>query len=121
MRYCRTCDICQKTSQKGRVPPVPLVKMPTIDEPFKRVTIDLIGELKPASARGHRYVLTLVDVATRFPEAVPLKSIDSISVAEALVSIFARMGCPVEILSDNGPQFVSDLMKEVFRLLSIKH
>ena len=119
-RYCSTCDICQKTSQRGRVSPVPLVQMPQIEEPFKRVAIDLVGEIKPPSASGHRYVLTLVDMATRFPEAIPLKTIDTVSVAEALVSIFARMGCPQEILSDNGPQFVSDLMKEVYRLLSIK-
>lgn len=119
-RYCRTCDICQKTVSKGRVPCVPLEKMPVIQEPFKRIAIDLVGPFQPVSANGYRYVLTIVDVATRYPEAVPLKKIDTVSVAEALVSVFARMGCPEEILSDCGTQFVSDLMKEIFRLLSIK-
>ena len=38
------------------------------------------------------------------------------AVAEALLSIFARVGVP----SDNGPQFVSDVMKEVSRLMSIQ-
>jgi len=41
-------------------------------------------------------------------------------VAEALVDIFSRLGIPEEILSDLGTQFVSDCMKEVTRLLSIK-
>ena len=41
-------------------------------------------------------------------------------VAEALVDIFSRLGIPEEILSDLGTQFVSDCMKEVARLLSIK-
>ena len=52
--------------------------------------------------------------------AVPLKTIDTETVAEALVNIFSRLGVPEEILSDLGTQFVSDCMKEVTRLLSIK-
>ena len=119
-RHCKSCDICQKTVNKGSVPKVPLQKMPLIDMPFKRVAIDLIGPIKPPSEEGHRYILTLVDYATRYPEAVPLKNIDTETVAEALVDIFSRLGIPEEILSDLGTQFVSDCMKEVARLLSIK-
>ena len=52
--------------------------------------------------------MTLVDFATRYPEAVPLKSIDTETVAEALVDIFIRLGVPEEILSDLGTQFVSE-------------
>lgn len=109
-RRCKSCDICQK----------PLEKMPLIDMPFKRVAIDLIGPISPPSKEGHRYILTLVDDATRYPEAVPLKNIDTETVAEALVDIFSRLGILEDILSDLGTQFVSDCMKEVARLLSIK-
>ena len=118
-RYCRSCDICQRTCPMGRVPNVPLSSMPIISTPFSRVAIDLIGPL-PKSARGHRYILTLVDFATRYPEAIPLKSIDTVEVAETLVGIFSRVGIPREILSDRGTQFTSDLMSEVARLLSLK-
>jgi len=51
--------------------------MPIIDTPFKRVAIDLVGEIFPASSRGHRYILTVVDFATRYPEAVALKNIST--------------------------------------------
>ena len=119
-RFCHSCDICQRTISKGRVPKVPLGKMPVIETPFKRVAVDLIGELIPASSRGHRYILTVVDYATCYPEAIALKSISSIVVAEALVSIFSRVGIPEEILSDQGTQFTGGLMKEVGRLLSMK-
>ena len=54
------------------------------------------------------------------PEAVPLKKLDMETVAEALVDIFSRLGVPEEILSDVGTQFVSDCVREVTRLLSIK-
>ena len=52
-------------------------------------------------------VLTLVDVATRYPEAIPLKSISTEAVAEALVEIFLRLGIRDEILSDRGSQFTA--------------
>jgi len=94
--------------------------MPIIEIPFKRVAIDIVGEIFPASSHGHRYILTVVDFATRYPEAVALKNITTTTVAEALVSIFARVGVPEEILSDRGTQLTSDMMKEVGRLLSLK-
>ena len=90
-----------------------------VDVPFKCVAVDLIGPTEPASEAGHRYILTLVDYATRYPEAVPLKRIDTETVAEALVDIYSRLCVPEEILSDQGTQFISDCMKEVCRLLEV--
>lgn len=119
-RFCQSCDVCQRTVKKGGVPKAPLGKTPVIEVPFKRVAVDLIGPISPASDEGHRFILTLVDYATRYPEAVPLKRIDSETVAEALVSIFCRIGFPEEILSDLGTQFVSECMAQVARLLSIR-
>ena len=120
VRYCKSCDTCQRVSAKGRVKPVPLQKMPVITVPFERIAIDLMGPFSPPSAEGHRYVLTIIDYATRYPEAIPLKTIDSITIAEALITVFARVGIPKEILSDRGKQFTSDLMGEIHKLLSVK-
>ncbi|XP_076060325.1 uncharacterized protein LOC143036653 [Oratosquilla oratoria] len=118
--FCRSCDICQRMSSKGRVRPVPLHPLPIITEPFSRVAIDLVGPLSPPSAEGHRYILTLIDFTTGFPEAVPLKEVDSISVAEVLLTIFSRVGIPREILSDQGTQFTSQLMAELHKLQGVK-
>ena len=60
-----------------------------------------------------------MDHATRYPE-VPLKRIDAESVAEVLVNIFTQVGIPSKILSNQDTQFVSSVMTEVSRLLSIK-
>ena len=92
--------------------------MPLIDKPFKRVAIDLVGPISPPNEDGHRYIWTLVDFSTRYPEAVPLKNIDTETVAEALVDFFSRLGVPEEILSDLGTQFVSECMREVTRLIT---
>ena len=94
--------------------------MPVIETPFQRVAIDLVGPIHPCTESGKRYILTIVDYATRYPEAVPLRNIDTRSVAEALLDVYSRVGFPREVLSDNGSQFTSDVMREVSRLLSIK-
>nr|XP_034316843.1 uncharacterized protein LOC117686229 isoform X2 [Crassostrea gigas] len=119
-RFCRSCDVCQRTIPKGKVPAVPLGQMPLITEAFQRVAVDLIGPLQPVTDKGNRYILTLVDYATRYPEAIPLPGIETERVAEALVDIFSRLGVPIEMLTDQGSQFTSDVMKEVSRLLSFK-
>ena len=105
---------------KGKVTRVPLGEMPLIDTPFERIAVDLVGPIAPVSDTGNRYILTVVDYATRYPEAIPLKKIETERVAEALLEIFSRVGFPKEVLSDRGTQFTSDLMKEVTRLVSIK-
>ena len=118
-RYAHSCDICQRTIPKGRNVKVPLGDMPIIGTPFEKVAIDLVGPLV-MSDRKHRWILTMIEFATRYPIAIPMTSIETVDVAEALVSIFAGVGIPREILSDRGSQFTSDLMKEITRLLSIK-
>nr|XP_054755693.1 uncharacterized protein LOC129261667 [Lytechinus pictus] len=119
--FCRSCDSCQRSFPKGKVTKVPLGSTPLIDEPFHRVAVDIVGPIAPISSKGNRYILTLVDYATRYPEAVPLRNIDTSSVAEALLSIFSRVGFPKEMLTDRGSQFTSGVMKEVSRLLSLRH
>jgi len=103
----------------GRVRKAPLNPVPVVSTPFFKIGIDLIGPFSPPSSSGNRFVLTIVDYATRFPEAVPLKHIDSISIAEALLSVFSRVGIPKEIVTDRGTQFTSALMEQFRNLLSI--
>ncbi|XP_064469791.1 uncharacterized protein LOC135384523 [Ornithodoros turicata] len=119
-RFVRSCDQCQRTTPKGRVSKVPLGSMPTIEAPFQRVAVDIVGPISPKTARGNQYILTMVDYATRYPDAVALPGITTEHVAEGLVEMFTRTGIPNEILSDRGPAFVSEAMREVSRLLSLK-
>ncbi|GFS27674.1 zinc finger protein [Elysia marginata] len=84
------------------------------------VAMDIVGPINPPSEAGHRFILTHIDYATRYAEAVPLRKIDTETVAEALVDIYSRLGVPEEVLSDQGTQFMSDCMKEFCRLLGKK-
>ena len=119
-QYVKSCDICQKTAQKGRTTKAPVQPVPIVTKPFSKVAIDLVGPLIK-SDRGCRYILTVTDFATRWPEAIPLKETTSEVVAEALVTIFARLGVPDEVLSDRGSQFMSDVMSQVWKLMGINH
>ena len=76
--------------------------------------MDIIGPLSPITTNGYRYILALVDYATRFPEATALPSIETDRVAEALI------GFPIEMLTDMGSSFTSSLMNEVCRLVSVR-
>ena len=95
--------------------------MPLIDIPFKRGAIDTVGPIHSPRGAGFKYILTLVDYATRYSEAVALKNISTEDVARGLLSMYSRLGNLEKILSDMGSQFISDCMNEVERLLKICH
>ena len=80
--------------------------------------MDIVGPL-PRSRAGNHYVLVVCDYGTKYPEAVPLRSIDAEMVAEELMVIFSRVGIPREILTDQGSNFQSQLLRELYRLLHI--
>eukprot|EP00731_Ephydatia_muelleri_P034136 Em0048g12a len=115
--FCKRCETCQKSS-KWKPKRAPLVPLPILDEPFRRIAMDIVGPL-PRSRSGNRYVLVICDYATRFPEAVPMRSIDAENVAEELLKLFARVGIPVEILTDQGANFTSQLLSELYSMLHI--
>ena len=87
-------------------------------ELFERVAIDIVGPL-PRNRKGYQYVLVICDYATRYPESLPLRCTDAHRVAEELIVFYSRMGMPNEILSDQGTNFMSQLLKEIYRLLHI--
>ena len=116
--YCKTCVECQKaTTTKGTK--APMISLPIIGEPFHRIAMDIVGPLQ-RSTKGNKYILVLCDYATRFPEAIPLKSIAAEAVAEELVKVFSSYGIPKEILTDQGTNFTSQLLQELYNLIGIK-
>ena len=116
--YCRSCRVCQKSTQ-SRVKKAPMVPLPVIEEPFSRIAMDIVGPL-PKSSSGNRYILVLCDYASRYPEAVPLRSIEAENIADELIKVFARVGIPREILTDQGSNFCSQLLAELYRLLHVQ-
>ena len=115
---CKTCPECQKTASRPKVI-APLIPLPIVDVPFERIAMDIVGPL-PRSRSGNKYVLVICDYASRYPEAVPLRSIDASHVAEELLKFFSRVGIPKEVLTDQGSNFMSKLLSETYRMLGVK-
>ncbi|XP_055870283.1 uncharacterized protein LOC129923423 [Biomphalaria glabrata] len=115
----RCCDPCQRAKVPGRAGKAVLGKMDRQGVPFRKFAIDLVGPL-PMTESKHRYILTMIDTFSRWPEAVPLRNIETTTVIEALYSVCTRIGFPEAILSDNGSQYGSDLYTEVCKFFNVK-
>ena len=81
--------------------------------------MDVVGPL-PRTSRGNRFILVVSDYATRYPEAIPLRNVTAKTVAEVLIDLFARYGIPKEILSDQGTNFTSAFLGELYQLIGVK-
>ena len=93
--YCRSCHQCQKSSPCG-TRRAPLIPLPIIDVSFRRVAMDIVGPL-PRSSTGKRFILVICDYATRYPEAIALRTIDANQIARTPVGFFSRVWLPEEI------------------------
>ena len=90
--------------------------MSFINTPYTRVAVNLDGPL-PVSNNSKRFILFLIDCATRYPEAIAIKNIDTTTIAEELVTVFSGVGISYEMVSDLGTQFTSELIGETGRSL----
>ncbi len=73
----------------------------------------------PLTASGNRYVV--VFYLTKWVEGFGVPEQSAETIAPLLVNeIFRRHGAPEHLLSDRGPNFLSELFIEVCRLLNIK-
>ena len=82
--------------------------------------MDITGP-HPRSRNGNEYILTVVDLFSKWAEAFPIRHHTAPIVAKKLVdNIFVRFGVPMRLLSDQGPEFESTLMAELCRLLAIE-
>ena len=118
--YCNSCLECKRVAPQGKTSKAPLQETPAIKQPFLRCATDIIGPLE-VSERKNRYILTLIDYATRWVEATPLKNITADVIVEELMVMFSRIGIPTELLSDGGPQYTASLMEDALKLLGINH
>ncbi|RLU16500.1 hypothetical protein DMN91_010568 [Ooceraea biroi] len=118
-KWCATCAICiakKGLSEKGKSP----LQVYNVGAPFERIQVDILGPL-PMSYAGSRYLLVVVDCFTKWPETIPLRNKRASTVAEALVNyVFSRHGVPLELHTDQGKNFESQLFQALTSLLEIR-
>ena len=118
IRHCRSCTICQKCA-KPRARQVPMVERKVLTEPFESMAFDLVGPF-PKGKGGHRYLLTCVCMASKWPEAIPIRCMTANAVALGMIEIFSRVGVPLRLLSDQGTQFVGKVVTRLCSSLRIE-
>ena len=91
-----------KPNQK---PPVaPLKSIPPVEEIFSLILVDCVGPLLKTKS-GNNYLFIIVYMATRYPEAIPLRNIKAQTIIKALVKFFTLVGLQKHIQSDQGSNF----------------
>lgn len=118
VRSCHSCQCAGKPNQK--IPHAPLKPIPVVGEPFERLILDCVGPL-PKAKSGHQYLLTIMCAATRYPEAVPLRSIKTKAVVKELVKFCSMFGLPKVIQTDQGTNFTSRLFEQLVNELGVEH
>ena len=116
-QYAKSCEKClsvyhQPKTRTGKV------HTTTADHPLSHANVDLVGPM-PRTLSGNVYILTFIDLFTRYLEfrALPSKTAESVLVA--LNSIFEIRGPPIRIQFDNGREFRNELIGQFLESLGI--
>ena len=86
--------------------------------PFWQVALDIMGPLHESS--GNKYILLIGDQFTKWYEAIPMSNQEASTVAKAFVNVWvSRFGCPANLHSDKGCNFLLDLFNNICKELGI--
>jgi hypothetical protein len=121
VNYIKSCSICQqRRTQQDRDDGHQYQKrIFQTYKPFAEIHAD-IKHMFPA-ADGSLYLLVATCIQTRFVIAVPLKRMDSSSVAEALLQrVVFNYGIPDRIVSDQGKSFANKVLEFLLKTLQIE-
>lgn len=116
--YVATCAACSRNKKPSVRARAPLGSYHA-GGPMERIHIDLLGPF-PSSKAGNKYVLMVIDQFTKWLEAFAVPDQTTETVARVLVDeVFARLGAPGELHSDQGRNFQSDLFNSVCDLFQV--
>jgi hypothetical protein len=88
---------------------------------FHGWALDFVGQIHPASSKGHQFVLVAMDYFTKYMEVVPLKDMTHREVIHFISEhIIYRFGIPQTLTTDQGSSFMSHQVHEFFESLKIK-
>ena len=117
--FIKMCPCCQKMSVlKGPIHAHPFTL--SSYSPMSRLAIDYIEKLIP-DEDGNTHILVIIDCFTRFVELFPLKENTARASAKALLCHLGRYGSCQQLVSDQGPSFINDIIEELTLMLGIDH
>src|SRR5882757_7924530 len=119
-KYVEGCQGCQQNKPDRQKRKAPLNPLPIALSPLERISVDLIGPL-PESL-GYDAIMVVVDYLTKMKVLIPTTvKLTALGAAELFKAyVFKRFGLPKGVISDRGPQFVAEFIKELWKSLRIK-
>ncbi|PAA49096.1 hypothetical protein BOX15_Mlig004385g37, partial [Macrostomum lignano] len=118
--YVKNCTACTLAEKSGKPQQTIVTPIEWPDGPWDKVEIDIFGEVA-AAPRHQRFLLVIHDLYSKWPEIAAMETVTSANIIKTLRKLFGRWGVPKMLISDNGPQFVSDEFEEFLRAEGIKH
>ena len=116
--YVKQCSVCNQNKKRNRTPRSPLGTYHA-GYPMERVHIHILGPFTP-SRSGNIFILVMVDQFTKWVELAALPAQNAELTAKAFLDHFiVNFGCPVEVHSDQGRNFESNLFQAFCQLLEI--
>jgi hypothetical protein len=88
--------------------------------PWDHIAVDCAVNL-PETAKGHKNIFILVDLATRFVITLPLKSMEMLELSEKLYMVLCMFGPPKIMQSDNGTEFINALISKLMQAAGVDH
>ena len=117
--FLSRCEPCTRY-YRGKAPRKGMMQTPLVGGPWVRASVDISGPF-PRSSKSNQYILTMVDHFSKFAFAIPLRCHTAPVVARALIiHVFSYFGAPIQILTDRGPEFESELFRELLRWMEIE-
>lgn len=110
--FVKNCVCCQQYKPECRKP-AGMLQQTEAQEPWELLGMDLMGPL-PRSTQGNTQLLVVVDYYSHWVELFPIRKASAETIAQILrKEILTRWGVPKFFLSDRGPQFTSDVLKQL--------
>ena len=117
--HLKMCDVCQKCKPSNRPPKAPLVPIVDPEYPMQFITIDIAYMVK--DDMGHKYMLLVGDLFSKYIDAIPLCDQTAESISKALYDKWMLThGCPKYLLSDQGSNVDGNVIRDVCTILNIE-
>lgn len=113
----RSCELCQRHKRVPRSFHGVYRSLSKVG-PWDTLGIDIFGPL-PTARSGVRYVVVVIDQFTKWVELFACKIITTEIIADILVKLISRFGCPRRLLTDRGSQFNSQLLRDLCYRLGV--
>ena len=85
-----------------------------------RLSVDILGPLL-LIRRGNKYILVVTDAFTKWVEIFPVPEQSAATCVKCIVNdVICRLACSIDLHSDQGRNFESDLFKNLCKLLGIR-